>query len=362
MAKTKKTKGLHRKLTAWLVGGLAVGWLALQIQQASAASLTSSSLALADPRPSATNVTYTFTGSNVTLSLVKCIKIVYSDAASGGATPASLTTTGAAVAIDTVNTNYIPTPGGWALNKATNGTLLLTNAGGETPANAASRKIAVSGITNGSVADTKYFARINTYNNTDCTSSPVDSTTAGFLYTNGSTVTLTVDPTLSFTVNAVPGGQACNGGTSTAASTSTTIPFGTVNTASNAVVCQDLQSATNSNNGFTVFIRYTGKPTNSLGDQIADIPATNGAPTTFSVPGTEAYGYTTDDATLQAASAARFISNKWAAASTTNAEVAYSPTGVSALTTRVGHQTGVSSLTRPGTYTTTVIYTCTPVF
>ena len=47
---------------------------------------------------------------------------------------------------------------------------------------------------------------------------------------------------------------------------------------------------------------------------------------------------------------------------TTNAEIAYEPAGVNTTTYRIGHQVGVSLVTRPGTYTTTVIYTCTPIY
>ena len=82
----------------------------------------------------------------------------------------------------------------------------------------------------------------------------------------------------------------------------------------------------------------------------------------FPAAGTEAYGYTTNDFTLGTGTAGRFNSNLWAAMTTTNAEIAYEPTGVNTTTYRIGHQVGVSLTTRPGTYSTTVIYTCTPVY
>ncbi len=362
MAKTKNRRSVRHRFASLCGMFLIAGWFLLNMDIASAATITSASVSVADPRPSATAVAYSFTGSNVTLSNIRCIRMVFADAPQGGVVPAAMNTTLPAVALDTVNTNYVPTPGTWSLNKTTNGTLLITNATGQSPASASGRQVAINGITNGSTPDTKYFLRVSTYNNVDCTTTPVDSTTVGFIYTNGSTLSLTVDATLSFTVNAVAGGQACNGATTTAASTSTTIPFGTVSPASNSVVCQDLTAATNASNGFSVFLRYTGKPTNSLGDQIADHGTGNANPTVFSAAGTEAYGYTTEDLTLQAAANNRFNGNRWAAATTTNAEVVYNAAGVASLNTRVGHQVGVSSVTRPGTYTTTVIYTCTPVY
>lgn len=324
-----------------------------------AATLSSASVGLSDPRPGAT-ANYTFTGSGVTLAPIKCIKLVYADTASGSTVPAGMVANGA-VTLDATS-NYMPTPASWTVTKPANGTITLTFAAGETPASAAARKVMIDGIANSTTPDTRWFLRVNTFNNTDCATSPVDSAVVTFINTNGSTLSLTVDDTLSFTINAVGGGQACNGATSTQASTATTIPFGTVSAAANSVVCQDLQAATNASNGYTVYVRYTGKPQNSLAQTINDWTGTNGTPTAFPAPGTEAYAYTTNDFTLGTGTAGRFNANLWAANTTTNTELAYEAAGVNSTTYRVGHQVGVSLTTHPGTYQTTVIYTCTPVY
>jgi hypothetical protein len=325
-----------------------------------AASLTNASVAVGDPRPNAVSVNYTFTASGVTSTTIRCIRMVYADTATGSTVPASMSTAGAT--LDTTNTNFIPTPGSWTLNKPANGTLTLTNAAGETPASASTRRISMNAITNSSIADTRLYLRVNTYTNTDCATGPVDNTMVLFILTNGSTLTLSVDPTLTFTVNSVAAGQTCNGATSTQPSTSTTIPFGTVSTASNSIVCQDLTAATNATNGYTIYTRYTAAPTNSLANTIASTSGSNAAPGAFPGAGNEAYGYTTNDFSLGTGTAGRFNSNLWAAMTTSNSEVAYEAAGVNSTTYRVGHQVGVSNLTRPGTYTTTVIYTCTPVY
>ena len=47
---------------------------------------------------------------------------------------------------------------------------------------------------------------------------------------------------------------------------------------------------------------------------------------------------------------------------TSNNEVAYEAAGVTSTTYRIGHEVAVSTLTKPGTYTTTIIYTCTPIY
>jgi hypothetical protein len=327
-------------------------------------------MAVSDPRPSGSS-NYTFTGSSVTTGApgtIKCIKEVFTDTATGSNTPTGMSTTGAGVTFNTAASNYMPTPANWTFTHTLNGTVTLTDAAGEIPASAAARKVEIDGVTNSSIADTKFWAHFSTYNNTDCVSSPVDNASVLFILTNGSTLSLTVDDTLSFTVNAVAAGQACSGGTTAQPSTATTIPFGTVTAAANAIVCQDLQAATNATNGYTIYARYTAKPTNPLAQTINDLnngTSTNAAPTAFTAAGTEGYGYTTNDQTLGTGTANRFYNGttfNWAAMTTSNAELAYEPTGVTTQTYRVGHQVGISLTTRPGTYTTTVIYTCTPIY
>jgi hypothetical protein len=224
----------------------------------------------------------------------------------------------------------------------------------------------IAGVTNSSVNNTSYWLRFNTYNNTDCATSPVDNTTMGFIFTQGSTLSLTVDQTLTFTVNSVATSQSCGGGTSTSGSTATTIPFGTVTTAANGLVCQDLTASTNATNGYTIFARYTAAPTNGTGQTIDPVSGSNASPGSFPAAGaTEAYGYTTNDQTLGTGTANRFYNGStysYAAMTTSNAEVAYESAGVSSTTYRIAHQVGITALTDPGTYSTTVIYTCTPVY
>ena len=360
----------HRRL--WLVGIFALIILTIPSLNVHAATLSSASMAVSDPRPSGTS-NYTFTGSSVTTGApgtIKCIKEYFSDTATGSNVPAGMTTTGAGVTFNTAGSNYMPTPASWTFTKTLNGTFTFTNAAGEIPASAAARKVEVDGITNSTVADTKFWLHFSTYNNTDCATSPVDNASVLYILTNGSTLSLTVDDTLSFTVNAVAAGQACSGvaGNTTAASTATTIPFGTVTAAANGLVCQDLQAATNATNGYTIYARYTAKPTNALAQTIQDLNAgasTNAAPTAFTAAGTEGYGYTTNDQSLGTGTANRFFNGttyNWASMTTSNAEVAYEAAGVTSTTYRIGHQVGVSLTTRPGTYTTTIIYTCTPIY
>lgn len=324
-----------------------------------AASLSTGSLNLSDPRPSAVGTTYTFTWSNVTTSTIKCIKVRFSTVSTGVTVPTSMTTTSTTLA---TSSTYVPNPAGWTMDASTNGTILLTLSGGTAPASASSRTLVLSNITNGSIADTRYFGLFDTYNNIDCSSSPIDSGVVSFIFTNGQLVSLTIDPSLTFSINAVAVGQTINGSATTVATTSTTVPFGPVTSATNGIAAHDLTVSTNAGSGYTVYTRYTGALTSGSGATIPDFTGTNASPATFSAAGTAAFGYTTEDITLGGGTANRFASNKYAAFTTNNNPVVDSSVSVGSTTTRIGYQAGVSSTTAAGTYTTTVIMTIVPSY
>jgi hypothetical protein len=338
-----------------------------------AAALTAAKVSISDPRPSQTNVSYTFQGSSVSLAAIQCIKVQFATTATGSTVPGSMNTSSSA-SINGTNTDYIPTPASWTLDKTTNGLLKYTYATGETPASASNRVFQIDGVTNGNLADTAYYMRFNTYSDATC-ATPVDNTTVEFIYTNGQTLSLTVDGSLTFTVNAITTGAGlCAGGaTADVATTSTTIPFGTVTSGSPKMGCQDLIASTNSTNGYTIYIKYDNAPKNALNDLITDVSGTNNAPAAFptggSVPAQGAYGYTTNDTTLtgggttNAGEQNRFnTASLYAAVTTTNAEVGYESAGVSSTHYLVNHKVAVSATTKPGTYSNTIMYTCTPVY
>jgi hypothetical protein len=296
--------------------------------------------------------------SGVSLAPIKCIKIQFSDTATGTTKPTGMTITGALLS---ASSNYVPTPASWTVaNNNANGTTSITYATGETPASAASRTVVLTTITNGSTAGTTYYAQFSTYNNVDCSTSPVDSSTIAFIYVNGQTVSATVDPTLSFSIAGVASAQSVNGATTSVATTTTTIPLGTLSTGANTIAAHDLTIGTNANSGYTVTVKYTGALA-SGSHNITDHTGTNAAPTAFSAAGTEAFGYTTNDATLGTGTAGRFIANNWSGFTTSPLEVAYNAAPVSQ-TIRVGYQAGISATTPAGAYTTTVVYVATPTY
>jgi hypothetical protein len=345
---------------------------------ASAATLTSASVSLSDTRPGQTGVSYSFTASSVSNAGIQCVKAVFATTASGDTAPTGWS--GSSGSVTAGSSTLVNTNGsGWSLatsdgtgSSGQSNIWEYTHSGAVTPTTLTGATFVMAGITNSSIADTAYYLQFSTYDNTDCVSSPVDNVTIAFINTDGSTMSFTVDPTLSFSVNPMNSGTSCDGTTTTATSTATTIPFGAVTPATNGVVCQDLQAASNAANGFTIYLRYTGKPTSTGSNHIADASGSNTSPTAFSAAGTEAYGYTTDDPSLStcggSCAADRFTNydslghQGWAAATTTNAEIGYESAGVATTHYHIGHQAGISSTTNPGDYTTTIIYTCTPIY
>lgn len=357
-----KSKTLKKILASSLIASLGFTNLSPLLGGVHAASLTGSKVALSDSRPSGTSVAYDIEFDNVTTSAIKCIKVEFDTAADGsGGKPSGLDITSAAFS---GSSDFIPTPASWSVsNNNTTGVSSITFATGETPAGATDRNAILTGITNGSTAETGYFLLLSTYNNVDCTSSPVDSGIGSYIYVTGQAVTLTVDPTIAFNVAAVASSQSVNGATTTVTTTDGTIPFGTVTTGALSIAAHDATVTTNAGSGYTVYIRYTAKPTSGSND-IDDHSGTNAAPSAMSA-GTEAFGYTTNDATLGTGTAARFTDSapEYAAFTTSNAEVAYNAAAVSSQTTRIGYAVGIAGTTPAGTYgTSTVILTATPAY
>jgi hypothetical protein len=174
------------------------------------------------------------------------------------------------------------------------------------------------------------------------------------------TVSATVAQTADLTVAGTSSGISINGSTTDITTLATSVPFGTLSVSANRIGAQILTMTTNAGNGYTVYIKYNNKlrSTATTSWDIDDHTGTNATPTSFSAAGTEAFGYTTEDFTLGTGSTTRFTGGKWAGATTTDAEIAYHNAPVSATTTKIGFQAGMSGLTQAATdYTCMITYT-----
>jgi hypothetical protein len=165
---------LNAGLTMSVVGSISV----LSLAPVSAAALTSASLTLGDSRPSiATSYTSQASGFTTATSL-QCIQFQFNTAPDmTGSVPAGLTSTGA-----TLVSSTLITAGSWSVGAATNGTVNITYATGQTPATAGN--VVLGNITNGNTSNTAYYEKITTFTSSAC-SGAVDNVTVGLIYTAG---------------------------------------------------------------------------------------------------------------------------------------------------------------------------------
>ncbi|MEX0934636.1 MAG: hypothetical protein WDZ42_02430 [Candidatus Saccharimonadales bacterium] len=289
----------------------------------------STELTISDPRPGAT-ATYTLSLTGLSETDVEAVELSLEDGTVGSFDNGSSTAT----------------TGTWTDDSSVSDLKATTT----TAAALTDGDIIWTGVTNPAAGN--YTATFTSYENSDYTGE-VDTVSLNFAIVEGQQVSLTVDPTFSFTVAAVSDSESVNGATTTATTTSTTIPFGQVEVVANGIAAQDLTINTNAQSGYNIYTRYTGQLT-SGSNTIADHSGTNASPTSFTSAGTESFGYTTED---------QFGSNLWAGLTTSNETVASNNSSLSsAETTRVGFQAGIAADTPAGTYTTTVIYTAVPTY
>jgi len=346
-----------------LVLGLILILLAvyLAIPEGQATTISSKKITVSDSRPSTASVTYTFTGTH-TASSTKCLKIQFCQAASGSCTkPNNMSFTSASATSTGWNGWTYSTGANWSAGFTTSTTgFQYTSTTGEN--GGASYAFAGTGITNSDTAGT-YYAWVNTYSDTGCSSAVDDTGVAAFAIISGVSVTATVNESLTFAITGLASSTSCKTAvTSTVTTLATSVPFGTLSTSANAIGCQTLTVTTNSTGGYTTTGAFTQNLLSGSND-IDNHSGTNANPTAFSGAGTEAFGYTSNDASLGTGTTTRFGDNNvWAGFSTTQTEVAYSASGVSSQATIIGYEAGISTTTVAGSYSTTVVYVTTPIY
>ena len=236
-----------------------------------------------------------------------------------------------------------------------------TYATGETPG---AGDIVFNNVTNGATIDTTYFAIFTSYSDASCSTS-IDTVVVTFIYKDGALVSLTIDPSLTFTVAGVSDtAQTVNGVSTTVTSLPASIDYqNAVTSLVNGVSAHDLTVGTNATGGYSLYIKHTGLLTSGA-DTITNWTGTNGSPSAFPAVGTEAWGYTTEDGALLSGTANRFTTPvAWAGFNTANELVADNAgPPASPETTRVGHQVGVAASTEAGTYQTTIVYTAASTY
>ena len=193
------------------------------------------------------------------------------------------------------------------------------------------------------------------------------------------TVTAHVNATLTFGVAAINAGVEINGATTTATSTATAVPFGTLSSVAPSVVGQELSVTTNASNGFSVTVQQDGEMVSAAGANINSFKmAANNAglatPEVWSDPvatlgSDNTYGHmglTTDDS--DGAIGTAFGGAKLAGLAATAPMEIMSHTGAADGSTpdkgkvRVAYEVGITDLQEAGDYQSTLTYVCTPTY
>jgi len=331
---------------------IGAGSFSYDITQAHAALITSSSVQFSDSRASGTSVTYTVGFTFPSTTAIQCIQVKF-------ATAANMTTaaTGMTSASGFTLSGGGLTQGNWTNYGSTNGTLQIDAASNQTPT-ATAATVTWTGVTNTSLA-TEY-AQVTTYstNSSHVCSGQVDQGNAMALVTvSGVSASVTVDPSLTFSVANY--GSAINGSgdSSPVTTTATTIPFGTVDAGATGWGSQTLTTSANASHGYSIYVRYTGQLTDSNSDTYRTSGGTPGSPVSFDGSTSQSsFGYTTDSSTVSMGS------NKWAGLTTSNAAIDTQTSPQNANTFHVEYKVETSNTQAPGTYTTTVVYTATPTY
>ncbi|MFI5240427.1 MAG: hypothetical protein ACHQUB_01840 [Candidatus Saccharimonadia bacterium] len=334
-----------------------------------AGSLSGASVTLSNPEPSQTNVNYSFDFSVSSLNVLQAFRAAICTSPDGTCvTPTGFSAASATLVAQPVGYGAAS---GWVDDSVT-GSLQFKDAANSI-APSGTQTFSLSGVTNPTSAGT-YYARLSTYSDATYTTQ-VDSAAIAFVVVNAVSVSLTIDPTLTFNVAGVAASTIYKGGLSTSdrcVDSSSAVTFGTLllplSADTNYDCAQTLTTSTNADSGYEVSIRNlnSGNALKNIASpaSIADWTGSNSTPTATPTTGSaELFGYTTSDTTLSG-TANRFTTsdNLFAGLSTTDSEVAHSATSISNDSVNVGFRLRFTVLSSSGTYTGTVVYTCTPTF
>ncbi|HEX4799151.1 MAG TPA: hypothetical protein VFV22_01300, partial [Candidatus Paceibacterota bacterium] len=171
--------------------------------------------------------------------------------------------------VDEVLVSGAPAAGQWGFAWGGN-TITLTAAANESLAANATATIKIGTNANGGTNRIINPNATSSYQIDITAGSGADSGTAMVAILGDTLVTAAVDATLTFTVSGVASGQTVNGSptTTAAASTGTTLPFGTLSAGTSKTLGQDLTVATNARNGYVVTVQQSQNLLSSTGADI----------------------------------------------------------------------------------------------
>lgn len=253
--------------------------MAIFVSPAQAAQITARKLTLSDSAGAATGVTYTFTFTVPSSTVLKSFQAQICTTASGSCTTPS-GWTGASADLASQPTNYGDATG-WT-DASTSSALRMTKTG-NTAAPTGSQTVAFNAVTNPTANNSTFFARITTYSD-DAYTTAVDTGTVAASTAQQITVTASVDETLTFCAGTSITGTNC--GTIAGSSVS----LGTLTASSTGSGTSVMAASTNATSGYAITIN--GATLTSGANTIDAITAGSGA---ASSQGSEQFGINVRD-------------------------------------------------------------------
>jgi hypothetical protein len=321
---------------------------------ASAATLTSLTLTPSDATKGQTSVSYTIAIASSSAA-AKCVRVHFSSSTTfSGTLPSGMTFTSPSV---TAN------PGAVTMTASSTSDYVQGTSG----SGPILTSLVVTGIKNTTTAGTVY-AYIETWGNTDCSTGGVlDTGTVATAITDNTIVSVTVDPSFTFTV--ANQASACNGESNFVggAGSSTGVALGHLAVSSSATGGQLLTVSGNSGGGYAVYLRGTQATTNlrSTGHNWVDGGGTYASPAVIGAGERFAYTYHDNVAAGTVSNPVTTASNGagWVALdnATTNSVMDADSTASSG-TGCVSYNAQTGSSTPAGLYQATIIYTAVPVY
>jgi hypothetical protein len=322
-----------------------------------AAQITSRKVTLSSSAASA-STTYTF---NFTLpttgTAVKSLDIIFCTTASNpcsGSTPA-MTTTGASLTSQPTN---LGAAAGWTGTFSTNGRLQVANSGNATNPSG-SQTLVFGSIVNPNAANTAFYARIVTYSDASWTT-VIDSGIVAAATANQITVSATVPESLTFCT-----GTSGVTSSSCAGATGTSVSLGVLTTTSTGTGTSQIGVTTNAGSGYSVTVNGTTLTSGS--NTIAAL-----ASPTASAQGSAQFGInlksnaTPAVGSDPAGAGSATPSSGYGTANTftfvNGAQIASAGTYDDFRLFTVSYIANITSVTPPGTYSTTLTYICTATF
>ncbi len=321
-----------------------------------AAQITARKLTLSTSSPagSAATTTYTFTFTLPSATVLQSAEAVICTTASG----ACSTPSGFSVSSSTISqpTN-LGDASGWTVSTATAGSLRLSKSG-NSAAPTGSQTVVFNNVQNPTTANQTFFARINTYTGATWTGA-VDSGVVAAATATAINLTASVDETLTFCVGTSITGTDCG----TVAGS--TVALGTLTTTTTGSGTSVMAASTNAGSGYAITLNgatltsgantitalasqtASSQGTSQFGVNLKDNATPNvGAEVSGSGSGTATANYGTADQY-------RFV---------TADSVASAAASTLANTFTASYIANISSVTKPGAYTATMTYICTPTF